>query len=133
MKIIKFKSSTPAGDLLSMLAGIKNVCEDLDAKAIIYQRLGMVGVGYSGAVHPFKNENGDEVCMNEYMFNALKPLLIKLEYIEDFIIYTGQEYEYDLDKGRMEIFTNMPLGSINRWIFHVFPQMSCDLSQKWID
>jgi hypothetical protein len=130
--MIKFKTSSPAGDLMSMLPGIKKLCEDKNQRAIIYQRLDVAGIGYEGAIHPFKNEIGDEVMMNEYMLNMLKPLLESQDYIEKFEIYTGQEYDIDLDKVRMQVFTNQPLGSINRWIFYVYPQMTCDLSESWI-
>jgi hypothetical protein len=130
--MIKFKTSSPSGDLMSMLPGIKKLCEDKNQKAIIYQRLDVAGIGYEGAIHPFKNEIGDEVMMNEYMLNMLKPLLETQDYIEKFETYTGQEYDIDLDKVRMQVFTNQPLGSINRWIFYVYPQMTCDLSESWI-
>jgi hypothetical protein len=130
--MIKFKTSSPAGDLMSMLPGIKKLCEDKNKRAIIYQRLDVAGIGYEGAIHPFKNEIGDEVMMNEYMLNMLKPLLESQDYIEKFETYTGQEYDIDLDKVRMQVFTNQPLGSINRWIFYVYPQMTCDLSESWI-
>lgn len=130
--MIKFKNSSPAGDLMAMLAGIKTICDQKASKAIIYQRLDVAGIGYEGAIHPFKNEIGDEVMMNEYMFNMLKPLLENQYYIEKYEIYNGQEYDLDLDKVRMQIFTNQPLGSINRWIFYVYPQMSCDLSERWV-
>lgn len=131
-EIIKFKTSSPAGDLISMLAGIQQLCKVLGKKAIIYQRLGMTGVGYRGAIHPYKNDIGDEIAMNEKMFDLLKPLLMIQWYIEDFVIYDGQEFNYDLDKVRLETFTNQPLGSINRWIFYVYPQMSCNLSEQWL-
>lgn len=127
-----FKSSSPAGDLLAMLAGIKQLCGDLDKKAIIYQRLNWKCRGYQGANHPFKDGDGDEIAMNEYMFNMLRPLLLAQDYIEDYIIFEGQTFEYDLDQARMEKFVNQPLGSLNRWIFYVYPQMACDLSKPWL-
>lgn len=132
MNVIKFKTSSPAGDLISMLAGIKKVCNDKGVKAIIYQRLNMTGLGYHGAIHPYKNDIGDEVAMNEYMFNVVRPLILEQEYVENFIVYDGQEYNFDLDKVRLQVFTNQPLGSINRWLFYVYPQMSCDLSKNWL-
>lgn len=132
-KTIKFKTSSPAGDLIAMLAGIQELCTKLDARAVIYQRLNMTGIGYQGAIHPFKNEIGDEVAMNDNMFELLRPLLKEQWYIEDFIVYDGQEFNYDLDKVRLQVFTNQPLGSINRWLFYVYPQMACDLSKKWLD
>ena len=130
--MIRFKNSSPAGDLIAMMAGIKQVCETKNTKAIIYQRIDVASRREAGSEYPFKNEIGDEVMMNEYMFNMLKPLLESQDYIERFEMYTGQEYEFNLDKVRMEIFTNQPLGSVNRWIFYVYPQMTCDLSKSWI-
>ena len=130
--MIRFKNSSPAGDLIAMMAGIKQVCETQKTKAIIYQRIDVAARRHEGLDYPFKNEIGDDVMMNEYMFNMLKPLLESQYYIEKFELYTGQEYQFNLDKVRMEVFTNQPLGSINRWIFYVYPQMTCDLSESWI-
>jgi hypothetical protein len=131
--MIRFKNSSPAGDLIAMMAGIKQVCKTQKTKAIIYQRIDVAARRHEGSDYPFKNEIGDDVMMNEYMFDMLKPLLESQDYIERFELYTGQEYEYNLDKVRMEVFTNQPLGSINRWIFYVFPQMTCDLSESWVE
>lgn len=132
MGIITFRHSKPAGDLLAALAGIKKVCEDTDSKAIIVQRLGFKGIGFLGAIHPFQDEQGDTITMNKYMFDMLRPLIVAQDYIEDFIVYEGQEIDYDLDKSIQETFTNQPKGSLNRWLFYVYPQMSCDLSKAWI-
>lgn len=135
MDIIRCKTSSPAGDLLSMLPGMRQMYRETKRKAVIYQMLDMVGVGMMGmdSEHPFKNASGYPVCMNRYMFDMLRPLLLAQEYIADFIIYTGQEIDMDLDRIRLEVFTNQPHGSINRWVFYCFPQMSCDLSESWID
>ena len=40
---LKYKTSSPAGDLISFLAGVKKVWEDTGRKAIIYQRLNKIG------------------------------------------------------------------------------------------
>jgi len=132
-KFIKFKTSSPSGDLISFLPGIKQMCNDIGAKAIIYQRLDMVGISYDGAMHPYENRDKMPVCFNEYTFNMMKSLLITQPYIENFFIYSGEEVDIDLDKTRMENFTNQPKGSLNRWAFYVFPQMATDLSKKWLD
>ena len=129
---IRVKTANPAGDLLAAMAGIKELHKNTGIKSIIYQHINSKGQGYEGAKHPFKDEQDDPIKMNEYMFNMLRPLLISQEYIEDYIIFEGQEYEYDLDKARMETFTNQPRGSLNRWLFYVYPQMSCDLSKEWL-
>lgn len=129
---VHVKNSLPAGDLIGMMAGIRQLSKEVGKKVVIFQRLYRKGIGYKGASHPFLDEQGDEVTMNEYMFNMLRPLIIAQDYIEDFIIYEGQDIEIDLDRAEMEVYTNRPHGSLNRWIFHVYPQMSCDLSKEWL-
>jgi len=106
---------------------------DTKAKAVIYQRIDMVGASYEGAQHPFGNEFGEPVCFTKYMFDMMRPLLLKQEYVEDFIVYEGQEFDIDLDEIRQKVFTNQPKGQINRWVFHAFPQMSTDLSKGWVN
>lgn len=133
MEYIKIKNSSPAGDLIAMLAGVKQICKDQNKKAIIYQRINMVGQGYEGAEHPYKDEKGNPVTMNMNTFLMLKPLLHAQEYIAGYLIYHGEEVDMDFDKCRMEIFTNQPHGSLAHWIRHVYPQCATDLSWKWVD
>lgn len=129
---IKLKTSSPSGDLISFLSGIKQLHNDLGKKAVIYHRLNMEGNSYEGAVHPYLNEDSVPICFNKYAFDMMKPLLLSQDYIEDYVVYNGQEYDLDLDKIRLETFTNQPKGSLNRWPFYVFPQMATDLSRPWI-
>lgn len=129
---IRFKTSSPAGDLISYLPGIREVCRENSKRAIIYQRLDMVGGGHEGSYHPFANEFGEPICMPESMFTMLRPLLLSQEYIEDFIIYSGQDIDFDMDKIRMEVFTNQPKGNLRNWPDFAFPQMANNLSEKSI-
>lgn len=130
--LISYKTSSPAGDLISFLAGFRQVYRDTGKKALVYQRLNVPGMSYEGSAHPFKDDQGLPVTMNRYMFDMLYPLLKSQEYIEDFLEYKGEEITFDMDKIRMERFTNQPNGSLNRWPFYVFPDLTCDLSQKWL-
>jgi hypothetical protein len=132
-EFVRYKTSSPAGDLISYLPGMRQIYRESGKKAIIYQRINMVGGGYVGSLHPFKDEFGDPVCMPEMMFDMLRPLLLSQEYVEDFIVYTGQQIDTDMDKIRMEIFTNQPKGSLNRWPAYAFPNMATDLSEKWLN
>lgn len=133
MEYIKIKSSNPAGDLISMLAGVKQVCKDQEKKAIIYQRINTVGVGYQNAEHPYKDENGDPITMNLDMFNKLKPLLEAQDYIHSYELYNGQSFDMDFDKCKLEVFVNAPHGSLARYINHVYPQCATDLSKAWLE
>lgn len=128
-----YKTSSPSGDLISFLAGVKKIYEDTGKKGVIYQRLNMQGYGYPGAVHPYTDESGFFVTMNKKAFEMLRPLLIYQEYIRDFIVWEGQEFLFDFDLVRRETFTNQPRGSLNRYFMYVFPQMACDLSLPWLD
>jgi len=133
MDVVTYKSSSPAGDLLSILPGIRQIYRLTGKKAVIYQALDVVGVGVQGVSQPFKNQDGESIMMGIETFTMLRPLLMAQEYIEDFIQFSGQPIEYDLDEMRLKTFTNQPLGSLNRWPFYVFPEMACDLSEKWLD
>lgn len=132
-EFLTFKTSSPAGDLISILPAVKRAYEKTGKPCIIYQRLNMIGGGYNGAIHPYKDEEGNDVCMPESVFNMMRPLLISQPYIEDFIVFEGQEHIYDVDKIRLETFTNQPQGLINRWIFYAFPDLACDLSKAWLN
>jgi len=130
--VIKYKTSSPAGDLISFLAGIKKLWEDTGKKAVIYQRLDMHGGSYDGSIHPFTNQEGEPVCMPFVMYEMLRPLVLYQEYVEDYLIYEGEEVDFDFDLIRLERYTNQPRGSLNRWFTYVFPQMTADLSQNWL-
>lgn len=133
-KPLKFKTSSPAGDLISFLAGVKKMWEDTGRKGIIYQRLDMQGVGTDTSIHPYKNDFEEPVCMNLYGYTMLMPLISSQPYIEDFKVYSGeQDLDVDFDLIRMERYTNQPRGSLNRWFNYVFPQMASDLSVPWLN
>lgn len=131
--LIRYKTSSPSGDLISFLAGIKQTWVETGKKAAIYQRTNVVGVGHAEAIHPYKNEQGEAVQMSETAWKMMQPLLLAQEYISETHEYTGQEVDVDLDTIRMKTFTNQPLGSLNRWFNYAFPGMASDLSVPWLE
>lgn len=131
-KILKYKTSSPAGDLISFMSGVKKMWEETGSKAVIYQRVGMQGISYDGSIHPFKNEEDEPICMSDYMFDMLKPLIEEQEYVESYQRWAGEEFDIDFDLIRLERYTNQPKGSLNRWFNYVFPQMASDLSKPWL-
>lgn len=134
LNVLKYKTSSPAGDLISFMAGIKKMWEDTGKKGVVYQRLNMPGAGTETSIHPYKNQFDEPVCMNEYMYKMLYPLITSQSYVEDYKIYDGEkDLDVDFDLIRMERYTNQPRGSLNRWFNYVFPQMASDLSVSWID
>lgn len=131
--IIKYLTSSPSGDIISFLSGIREMWVKTGKKGILYQRLNMPGVGYQDSIHPFINESGTPVCMPQKMFDMLRPLVCSQEYIEDFLVFNGEEVDCSFDLIRQERFTNQPKGSLNRWPGYVFPEMQTDLSKPWIN
>lgn len=129
---ITYKTSSPSGDLISYMAGIRQVWLDTGRKGIVYHRLGMVGGSYEGSNQPYENDLKEPVCFNQYTFDMMHPLVMSQEYIEDYIIFNGQEHEIDFDKLRQSHFTNQPKGSLNRYPSYVFPQMNTNLADIWI-
>lgn len=125
-KTISFKHSGNTGDIIYAMAGIKAVCEKLDARAILYVWLDRPGFYYEGAKHPL-----GVVTMNRHMLDMLIPLLCEQDYIHDVLIYEGQKVVIDLDLIRQD-FVNMPYGHIARWYFYRFPDMACDLGKAWL-
>lgn len=126
----------PAGDLLSLLPGIRQIYNSTGKKAIIYQwvnlEYGDMYGAYMGATYSIKNEKNTPVTMNKAVFNALLPLLLYQEYIEDFREWNGEKVDIDFDILR-QMDTTMPYGSINRYPFYIFPDMACDLSEVSLD
>lgn len=130
---INIKTSSPAGDLISYMAGIKQLYKETGKKSVIYQRLDMPGAGYPGSIHPYQNEQDEPICMPESIFNMLKPLICSQEYIEDFLVHKGESIDFDMDVIRLERYTGQPYSSLNRWFNYPFPQMASNLSEKYIE
>lgn len=129
---IIFGHRANAGDVISVMAGIKQVCKKLNEKAIFVQRLNWPGHYYDGAVHPVTHE-GEMVCMNKSIFDILRPLMLSQDYIEDFQVYENQKITIDLDVIRDKCFTNIPYGMIQSWTMLAYPDMACDLSKPWVN
>lgn len=133
MSFISVKQSANVGDLFSMIPALKQLSKHHNKKILICQRINMVGAGFDGSNHPFKDKNGYDVCINQYMFDMAAPLIKAQSWVQDFVKYEGQKIDYDLDIIRSERYTTMPNGSINHWLFYVYPEMICDLSKKSIE
>lgn len=134
MKIVSILHSFPAGDLLSILPGIKQVSKDSGCKWIIYQRVNQpygVHGAYLNAKYSIFDESGEPVMMNLPTLQALRPLLLAQDYIEDFREWDGERVDFNFDLLR-EGTTTMPGGCINRWPMYIWPDMATDLSQPWL-
>jgi hypothetical protein len=128
----RLKHSFNAGDLIVVLAGLQNLYRTTGKKTRVYQRLFLPAFYYDGAPHPVTH-NGQPVCMNEDIFNRLKPLIEAQEYIESFRIWKGEEVNYDIDLTRDSKIIPMPAGFIHTYAWSIYPELACDLSESWID
>jgi hypothetical protein len=129
---LTFMQPRNLGDLIYSLWGIKTVCEKLNCKAVIHQWLNREAFYYEGAKHPTKGNNGTEVTMNQKMFDMVRPLILALPYVDDFLVWQGETVHFNLDRiSNMQI--NIPFGEIRNWIGYVFPELQADLGEQVID
>ncbi|MFI5220476.1 MAG: hypothetical protein ACHQNT_13405 [Bacteroidia bacterium] len=125
-KFLTFKHSGFCGDVVYAIAGIRSLYNKTGKRARLLIRLDTVADSYPGAIHP-----QGMVLMNSTSFALLRPLLLAQKCIAEVGVYSGQKVDADLDSIR-EISIGMPYGNIMRWLFYRFPDMHCDLTEKWL-
>lgn len=128
-----FKHSINAGDLLSALPAMKSYYEKTGQKVTVLQALDLPAEYYQGATHGTVDDKGTMVCMNQHIFNMIKPLVESQEYIEQMEVFSGQPVKVDLDIIRKQVFVNLPNGMIQSWVMFAFPNLEYDLSKTWIE
>lgn len=128
----RFKHSVNLGDLIAAMATMKRYHAVTGRKVIVSQSISTLAQYYPGAVHPTVDEDGRQVCMNNKMWEMVKPLIESQEYIHSFEKYNGQKVDIDLDVVRGKTFVNMPHGMIQGWIPLAFPDLAFDISKSWI-
>lgn len=133
MDLLTFKHSFNSGDLITVLPGIKHVCEKNSTKAIIYQRLNLQADYGHNDPHPVKDSTGRHVCMNIDIFNMMKPLIEAQSYVEGFFVWEGQSVDFDYDKTRHNSQMPLPGGDIHKWPSLIYPQLEGDLISPWIE
>jgi len=129
---IRIKHSFAGGDLIALLPGLQQLYRTTGRKTILYQRLNLEAHYFEGAIHSTQNQ-GVPVCMNQELFDRLKPLIEYQQYIEKFEVWEGQPFDWDIDDTRDSRAIPMPAGDIHMWAWAKFPEMSCDLSLMWLD
>jgi hypothetical protein len=126
-KTISFKFSGFSGDIVWYLGAIKQVCEDMNAKAAIYIWLNQPGKSYEGADHPY-----GEVMVTRYAFDMLKPLAMHQSFVASFEPWNGETITVDMDLLR-QVIVGMPYGNLAHWIGMKFIDMQPDWSQSWLE
>lgn len=128
----RVKHSVNPGDLIASMGAIKKFYDVTKRKVVVAQTIGTLAQYYASAVHPTKDQNGANVCMNEAMWQKMKPLVESQYYIHSFEKYTGQHIDLDFDVIRGKTFVNLPNGMIQAWVVYAFPDLASDLSKPWI-
>jgi hypothetical protein len=151
MKVLTYLHNCNSGDLICALPGIREAYRKYGKKAVICQVLDMPGHYMPGLIHSVKDGKGEQVTMNQRMFDMLKPLLLAQDYIEDFQVYLDQKIDIDLTIIREWVigteeepdakphtvipakqFVNIPNMALPGWTMLAYPNMACDLSEPWI-
>lgn len=125
------KHSCNLGDVIAAMIACKKYYDVTKRKIVFAQTINMAANYYAGATHPTTHD-GVQVCINQPMFEMVRPLLESQEYIAKMEPYSGQSIHLDFDAIRGKTFVNMPHGSIQAWLFYAFPDLDCDISKPWI-
>lgn len=126
-----FSHTGNIGDVWSSIPAMKEYHKKTGKKIILYLAKDIKAFYYEGAVHPTKSNEGSPVMLNENMINMMKPLLLAQEFIEDVRVWSDEKIDIHLEIIR-DTNVGMPGMSINRWYFYVYPDLACDLSEKWL-
>lgn len=121
------------GDIIAVMPACKKFWQVTGRKIKFLQKTNNPAAYYQGATHPTTDESGVQVCVNNKMFEMIKPLVESQEYIHSFEKFEGQEVNLDFDVIRGKTFVNMPNGMIQSWIMIAYPDLACDLSKAWIE
>lgn len=145
-KLNSFVHCGNTGDAIASLPAIREFYKKTGIKPVLYLVKDHPAKYYEGATHPVKNDNGEFVSFNAEMIKLLSPLIKAQPYIEDVReIHIGdvefvREYAEFKDGSRAinlswirDRFCNIPYGDIRRWYFMILPELSTDLSVKYID
>ncbi len=119
------------GDVIASVPGMREVYRKSKKKITLYLFKDQVATYYPGAIHPTRSESGQMVLLNEAMINMLKPLLMAQPCFKDVKVWDGEIINVNLNNIR-NTNVGMPNFCLSRWYFYVFPEMSCDLSEKWL-
>ncbi len=116
-KTIKIKHSGNLGDVFYSLAAMQSASILHDAKVVLFLELNRLVHYPKGFNHPLGN-----VMLNEFMYKMAKPLLKKVDFIEDVMTYKGAKVDYDFDLFRKTNF-NFNAGDIKKWYLYAFPEL----------
>jgi ADP-heptose:LPS heptosyltransferase len=121
---LTIKHAGNIGDIIYSLPAMNKAAQIHNKKVTV---LLQTNVRAQYADHPNFNHPSGSVQLNEKGAEMLKPLLLSLPFVESVEIadsFKSCTYNFD----RMRDIGLRYLGSISRWYFYAFPQLTCDLS-----
>jgi hypothetical protein len=129
------------GDLIVCLPGLQHLYRKHGIKTHIYQKIGLPASSYdrhqypelNEPEHPVKNNEGQQVSMNIEMFEMVKPLIEYQPYIDGMSVWEGESVTFNSIVTRDSRMIPIPASDLHHWMFFMFPQLSCDLSEKWLE
>jgi hypothetical protein len=128
----RVKNFANLGDIIAVLPACKKFYELTGRKIIFCQQVDVKAQYYPGAVHPTVDASGQNVCVNQPMWEMIKPLIEAQEYIDSFEKYEGQRIDLDFDVIRGKTNVNMPHGPIQGWVPIAFPDLAFDMTKPWV-
>lgn len=129
---INVRHTVNPGDIIASMISCKKLYEITGKKINFMQKIGRIANYYPGAMHETKNALGDMVCVNQNIFDMIKPLVDSQEYINETVAFNSQRIDIDFDDIRGKTFVNVPMGAIQSWLFYAFPQLASDITDPWI-
>lgn len=130
---LTFKHSFNSGDLVASLPGLQYQYNRTGKKFIVYQMLNLPANYDHSNNHPIKDDAGRQVCMNKKTFDFLKPLIESQDYVEKFEVWQGEDVDVNADLTRHNSQVPLAGGLLHYLLFFVYPQLECNLSDKWIN
>ncbi len=130
---ITIKHSFNAGDLITILPGLRELYRQTGKKIKIFQRLYFPSYYYDNQINSTLGRDGESVCMNLDIFSRMMRLIESEEYIESMEAWEGQEVNFDYDLTRDSKSIPMPYGDIHYWGEAIFPETATDFSEQWLD
>lgn len=138
MEATNFSHTGNIGDVWASIPAIQQNYFNTGKKANLYLIKNVPAFYYEGAVHPTKSDIGEHVMLNQKMIDMMIPLLKEQDFINEVYSVDYSDYETYKDKIQVhlewfrETHVGLPNFSINRWYFYVFPDLTSDLSGKWL-
>lgn len=131
METTSFSHTGNIGDVWASIPAMRQHYINTGKKVNLYLEADIPAKYYEGAVHPTKNDQGENVMLNRAMVDMMIPLLKEQDFINDVKVWENEEIEVYLGWFR-ETNVGLPNFSINRWYFYVYPELTCDLSGVWL-